>query len=142
MLMETLRRMEGGNRYDAGAVMSQFDAVMSSIPPDLSSTMAEDVRLFRMVFSRDLDERLPPHMLGQMVGSFWLCISSLLEPDLHDDDEPDARGVYEDDLQNYAHYLFPDYCGIPEVEELLRMREIRLDMLRELVDRSNGVGGP
>ena len=86
------------------------------------------IERFDRVFSRALDIDLSNDGLLRICGTFLSYLR-------HRSENPeDASDEYEEKMQNYAHYLFPEGSNDPVVSELLDGRRIRLEEIRKLAE--------
>ena len=128
-------------------VRGLYANAMSVYPQESFGSTRMQTEQFRKVFDRALDEELTTDRLQQISETFWFyfCYHLRLHRDCHENVSaetlriwrealPEAGEVYEEKMQNYAYYLFPDGSDDPVINELLEDRKERLDELGSIMD--------
>ncbi len=147
-LRENLRIAKDSFDFDTriGMTRSLYEQAMRSFP----SESFPDLRLqrvqFERVFSEALDRRMSADRLQQISETFWFyfCYHLRLHRRCHENVTketldvwrsvlPDAFEEYEESMQSYAHYLFPEGSDDAVVSDLLAERDRRLDRIDRLM---------
>lgn len=127
-------------------VRGLYAKAMSAYPMESFESTRIQKEQFRKVFDQALDEGLTVDRLQQISETFWFyfCYHLRLHRDCHENVSaetlriwrealPEAGEVYEEKMQNYAHYLFPDGSDDPVIKKLLEDRRERLDELGSIM---------
>ena len=127
-------------------VRSLYDKAMSDYPAASFQSTKVQVEQFRKVFEKAMDEGLSVNRLQQISETFWFyfCYHLRLHRSCHENVSketisiwksvlPEALEVFEEKMQNYAYYLFPDGSEDPVINDMLENRRRRLDELRSIM---------
>lgn len=127
-------------------VRDLYQTAMTNYPLRSFPSTELEVTQFDRLFTKALDEGLSVDRLQQMSETFWFyfcyhlrlhknCHANVLKStlDIWESILPEALDIYEEKIQNYAYYLFPDGSDDPIINRLLMDRKKRFEDMNALL---------
>ena len=147
-LMDSLRptQEDVSASHRLNMVRNLYQTAMRNYPMRSFPSTEPEFTQFDRLFTKALDEGLSVDRLQQMSETFWLyfCYHLRLHKGCHANVPgstldvwegvlPEALDIYQEKIQNYAYYLFPEGSDDPVIDWLLMDRRQRFEDLNALL---------